>query len=488
MESKEIPVLVGVGVATQRIEDPTLAREPIELILEAVRAAGTDCGQPAALSGTQWIGVPRGRWSYRNPAGRIARSVHAAHAETTLAYVGVQQQTLIGEACRRIAEGEADITLVAGGEAGYRLQRYAAAGLAAPESQDEDEPHRVLRPQQELRHPAELRAGLTMPVGLYAMVDSAFRHRMQRELNAHRHDVDSLYARLTEIAAANPQAWDRRQRDVQAFAASADNAMHALPYTKRHCSNWSVDQASALLFMSQRKAESLGVARDRWVFPLASTEANHMVPVSARAALGACPGAVIAGHEALQGAGVRAQALDFVDLYSCFPIALLLYAQALGLQQGRDLSVTGGMPFGGGPYNNYVLQSTARMAQLLREHGGTGLTSSVSGIVTKQGFGIWSSHAPGRPFHWADVTSRVAKEVEVREVVQGVEGLGRIAGYTVLGSKNSPATGIAIVDLRDGRRAVAVSTDEPLLALLQSTERVGAPVQLMAGDRFCLAP
>lgn len=58
MSSKEIPVLVGVGVATQREEDPALAREPVELMLQAVRAAGADCGQPAALSGTQWIGVP----------------------------------------------------------------------------------------------------------------------------------------------------------------------------------------------------------------------------------------------------------------------------------------------------------------------------------------------------------------------------------------------------------------------------------------------
>lgn len=412
--------------------------------------------------------------------------MHATQAETLLAHVGVLQQTLIGEACRRIAEGEADTTLVAGGEAGYRLQRYAAAGLTAPESQDDDEPHQVLSPQQELRHPAELRAGLTMPVGLYAMVDSAFRHRRQRELHAHRHDVDSLYARLTEIAAGNPQAWDRRERDVEAFTPAAHNPMHAFPYTKWHCSNWSVDQASALLFMSQRKAESLGIPRDRWVFPLASTEANHMVPVSARAELGDCPGAEIAGREALEGAGVSAQALDYVDLYSCFPIALLLYAQALGLPQGRDLSVTGGMSFGGGPYNNYVLQSTARMAQLLRERGGIGLNSSVSGIVTKQGFGIWSSQAPRRAFHWADVTSRVAAEVGAREVVQGADGTARIAAYTVLGSKSGTATGIAILDLPDGRRAVATSTDAQLLATLQSTECVGATAQALGDGRFRL--
>ena len=33
------PVLVGVGVATRREEDPSRALEPIDLMLEAVRAA-----------------------------------------------------------------------------------------------------------------------------------------------------------------------------------------------------------------------------------------------------------------------------------------------------------------------------------------------------------------------------------------------------------------------------------------------------------------
>ena len=31
-----------------------------------------------------------------------------------------------------------------------------------------------------------------------------------------------------------------------------------------------------------------------------------------------------------------------------------------------DVSVTGGMTFGGGPLNNFVFQATVKMAQLLR--------------------------------------------------------------------------------------------------------------------------
>ena len=51
---------------------------------------------------------------------------------------------------------------------------------------------------------------------------------------------------------------------------------------------------------------------------------------------------------------------------SCFPLAVELYADALGLAETRDLTVTGGMPLAGGPYNNYVLQATCRAAELIR--------------------------------------------------------------------------------------------------------------------------
>ena len=81
------PVLVGVGVATQREEDFHRALEPMDLMLQAVQSAGQDTGSNAALAGTQWIAVPRGRWTYTNPAGAIARAVGATQATTVLTSV-----------------------------------------------------------------------------------------------------------------------------------------------------------------------------------------------------------------------------------------------------------------------------------------------------------------------------------------------------------------------------------------------------------------
>jgi acetyl-CoA C-acetyltransferase len=70
-----IPVLVGIGVATQREEDPARALEPLDLMLAAVRTAGADALEaPAALLACVGrIAVPKGRWRYQNPGGEIAR-------------------------------------------------------------------------------------------------------------------------------------------------------------------------------------------------------------------------------------------------------------------------------------------------------------------------------------------------------------------------------------------------------------------------------
>ncbi len=79
------PVLVGIGTAGKREDDWRRAPEAMDLMLEAAAAAGRDSLSTATLAGVQWIAVPQGRWSYRNPAKEIARAVGAAGATATRA-------------------------------------------------------------------------------------------------------------------------------------------------------------------------------------------------------------------------------------------------------------------------------------------------------------------------------------------------------------------------------------------------------------------
>ena len=484
------PVLIGIGTATRREDDPHCALDPLALMTEAARQAGADCGVPGLLTRVDRILVPRGRWSHGNPGRAIGQVIGAPGARSVLSTVGVLQQTLFGAACAAIAAGEIRSALVVGGDAGYRLLRARITGTALPPPAEADiEPDELLAPKEELRHPAEVRAKLHMPVSLYAIIESAYRARHGWSVAAHRDRIATLYARFSTVAAANPDAWTRTPLDAATIRdPSARNAMQAFPYTKLLCSSWNVDQAAALLFCSEAEALAAGVPRDRFVYPWSSTESNHMVAVSARAGLGTCPGAAIAGRAALSPFGIDAAKLDLVDLYSCFPVAVESFAEAVGLDLGRDLTVTGGMAYGGGPYNNYVLQATARMGRLLRAGAGvTGLVSTVSGVLTKQGFGLWSTTRPGPGFQWADVTDAVAASVGTKEVLASYAGPGRIAGYTVLHEPNRPVIAIAVADLDGDARALATSVDPAVIAAFESDrECVGAALQV-DGEHFRLA-
>ncbi len=476
------PVLVGIGVASQRHEDPSAAKDALGLMLDAVQQAGADCTVPALLADAGQIAVPRGRWRYGNPAGVIARAIGAERATTIGASVGVLQQTLLSGACSAIAAGSVNTALVVGGDAGYRIVRAQVTGTPVTDTEDAGRPDIMLAPADELRHPAELQAGLQAPMGLYAMIETAYRARQSWTIAGHAERIARLYSRFSEIAAGNEHAWKRQPLSPEAIGVpSQANPIQAFPYNKLHCTFWNVDQAAALLFCSTAKAEAMGVPRGKWIFPLASSESNHMVQTSARRNLAACPGAGIAGRAALNAAGLRASELDLVELYSCFPVAVELYAAELGLSLDDDLTVTGGMAFAGGPYNNYVFQATCRMVELLRERGGTGLVGSVSGVVTKQGFGVWSTRPNAAGYGFADVTNEVERMVGRKPVHEQYEGAARVAGYTVLHNRGQPPRAIVVADTPEDARVVARSEAPEVVARLLAAEFHGAPVTVGHG-------
>lgn len=477
------PVLVGVGVAMRREEDWTQALEPIDLMLEAVRSAGADCGAAASLAEVGMVAVPRGRWRYRNPSGEIARAIGATGATTIVSSVGVLQQALIADACQAIMDGRVDSALVAGADAGYRLLRAKMCGMRAEERDQDDEPDVRLEPKAELRHPAEVAAGLAMPVGLYALMESARRAAAGLSVGAHRDRLAARYARFSEIAAANFDSWTRMPLDAATIRDDGPrNPMQAFPYTRAHCSTWNVDQAAALLFCSAERAAALGIDRSRWVFPLASAESNHMVALSARADLVRSPGADTTARAVLEIGGVVAADIDLIELYSCFPVAVDAFADALDLPPDRDLTITGSMAFAGGPYNNYFFQATARAAALLRQGAGrTALLSCVSGILTKQAFALWSTDPPRDGFIRRDVTAEVAAATAELPVVENYTGGGQIVGCTVLHARGEAPRAVALIDTDGGARALTVSYAREAIAGMERDEWVGRSVHVIAG-------
>lgn len=483
MNGDRIPVLVGAGTAMRREADYTQALEPLDLMIEAVRAAGADCGRPDLLEQVDRIAVPRGRWRYRNPAGAIAQAISAARTQTVLSTVGVLQQSLIASACEDIASGTIDSAIIAGADAGYRILRAKVSGNYAAERQQDDDPDVLLQPADELRHEAEVAAGLQMPVGLYALAESARRAMSGRSIDEHRAHLAQVYARFSAIAAQNPDAWNREAKSAsEILEAGRHNPMQAFPYARSHCSTWNVDQAAALLLCSEQKADELGIAEAQRIYPVASAESGHMTPLAARADFAQCVGAQLAAEALYRETGFTPDDIDLVELYSCFPIAVECFAEAARIPADRDLTITGGMAFAGGPYNNYFFQATAKAAQLLKAgEGRNALLSCVSGIMTKQAFALWSADRPQRPFVRIDVTDQVAAQSEQREVVTDFAGNGTVAGCTVIYRRSDDPYAVLLIDTSDGKRAIITSDSPATVESIETTEWVGRPVKAVGG-------
>ncbi|MGI9287973.1 MAG: hypothetical protein ACR2P1_21485 [Pseudomonadales bacterium] len=466
------PVLVGVGVIQQRCENPLQAKEAIALMIAAAERAAADAGSRVLLSRADCIQIPQGLWKYSDPARLLGRAIGADQAKTVLADFGILQQSLMTHACEAIQGGSQKIAIVAGGEAKYRSLCAGKQGVELTDTEQIDEqPDTYLKPAAELMSDIELAHGLLMPVEFYAFMENAMRYADGHSITQHRDELAALYARFSHIAAANPDAWQQQTYSAAEIRdPGPQNRMLAFPYTKLMNTQWNVDQACALLFCSVSVAKELNIARDKWVFPLSSAESEHMTIMSERAELQRSPGAALAGEKALQLAHATVEDLNFLELYSCFPAAVKVYARELGIVLDKDLVVTGSMAFAGGPLNNFVLQSTAKMADTLRRHpGAKGMVTSVSGLLTKQAFALWSSEANADGFQCADVSTAAAESTKLLPLLESYSGPASIASYTVKYDAGQPSTLIAVCNTADGKRALASSKDANLAH--EATER-----------------
>ena len=479
------PILVGVAAFQQKNPDFNEALEPIAIMERALRDAADDAGHPQLLARADQILVPKGIWEYSDPGSLLATALGAESATSVLAEIGVSQQTLLTRACQQISSGEAQVVLVTGAEAKYRALCAAKAGAEASETPQEGvEPDVMLMPEAEIWSEVESAAGLAMPVGYYAIMDSALRYKQGLSVAEHRQQMGELYQRFSEIAADNPQAWAREPVPAEHISeVSASNRMLSFPYTKLHNSQWNVDQGAGLIFCSVGLARELGIDSSQWIFPRAFAESNFMSTVSSRGDLGACPGFRLAGQRAMERAGVDFDDIHLRELYSCFPMAVRSQLQEFGMSGEGDLSVTGAMTFGGGPLNNFVFQATVRMAQLLREQPEeVGLVTTVSGMLTKQGVALWSAKPSPAGWGFDDVTEEVRQATDVREIVADYDGEATVAGFTVLHHGAIRWRAIAVFDLPDGRRTAAYSEDPEIMDIMESRECCGETYRLAAGQ------
>lgn len=488
------PIIIGVGFCQEKLDDALASAEPVQLMIRAIRDAARDAGSDAILQQLESISVEQGMWDYRNPGKLIADAIGCPSAKSILADLGVLQMTPLFNLFDAIESGEQHIGVVTGGEAKYRELRAKISGQAVSNtSQDEN------TPAPDVYHPTpdpfatevEAAAGIFMPVELFAVIESAIRYSQGLTVEQHRDNIANLYSGFSEIASRNPHAWSQDIVPAEDIRnAAGKNAMLAFPYTKKHNSQWNVNQAVAIIVCSYGKAKELGLDKSRWIYPVAAAQSRHVVCLAQQKQLHSHPGTVMAGERVYELAGISHKDVTAADLYSCFPSAVQSFAHDLKLDGVCPWSVTGSMAFAGGPYNHGALDGVARMVEVLRsaeDKTGTarfGLTSNLSGIFGKQAVALFSNQPNKNGYCFEDITEAVAAVDKPLPVTGEYTGSARIAGYTVVFNKEEPSHGFAYCDTPSGERTVVKSADKALLTQMTQEEFVGRTITIHADRSF----
>ena len=123
-------------------------------------------------------------------------------AATTMG--GNSPQTLVNGTAMEIQRGELDLAILCGGEAWRTRMRARKAGIELqwPTAPAEQMP-RLLGEDLEMNHPAERERHIVMPVQVYPMFETAVRAAAGRTVDEQQVLSSELYARFSEVAAAN---------------------------------------------------------------------------------------------------------------------------------------------------------------------------------------------------------------------------------------------------------------------------------------------
>jgi acetyl-CoA C-acetyltransferase len=164
-----------------------------------------------------------------------------------------------------------------------------------------------------------------------------------------------------------------------------------------------------------------------------------------------------------------------------------LGAKSLNLSLDQQLTITGGLSFAGGPWNNYVMHAIATMMIRLRNTTGSsekGFIWANGGYATKHSFGVYSS-APSKNGFRHDSPQQTIDALDKRELASPPEaasdlvGKVKIEAFTVMHNRDGqPETAIAAALLKDSRRAWATSSDPQVATALSSGEWINREVSL----------
>ncbi|MGB7181346.1 MAG: acetyl-CoA acetyltransferase [Burkholderiaceae bacterium] len=496
------PVLVGCGQIHQANPDPHIGANPMDLTAQAARLAASDAGAgPALLQALDTLVVIRSfgdtSWrfacpfgSFANPPKSVANRIGADNLRQ-LIYTeagGNMPQWSVNELARQIASGKVEAAMIAGGESLATQKAAQRLGRTLDWNEDPGSTPQSWGISRRGWSDLEDRHGMRGAIYAYPLFENAIRGHRNLSLDAHQQAMARLLAGFAQVAANNPLADRRAGYDAATIATVSDtNPMIGFPYTRLMNANAFIDQSAAVILTSVGKAKALGINPEQFVYLHGCADAHDHWYITDRRDFYSSPAMAHVFRETFAMAGKTIHDMDAIDIYSCFPSAVEVACDTLGLSEDdpRGLTITGGLPYFGGPGNNYVTHSIAQMMLNLRAKRGTfGLVTANGNYLTKHSAGIYSTE----PVDHQNLQQNAVKTQQVQQaldatahpvVTELASGPATVETWTVINDRQGPQFAIVIGRLTDNSRFIANTPSDPaLLQQMQQSDYLGCPGQV----------
>ncbi|MCC7120818.1 MAG: acetyl-CoA acetyltransferase [Gammaproteobacteria bacterium] len=505
----DTPIIVGIGQHVERDAAHSVL-SPVALAAVACGKALGDSGHGAALAGIIDTVVAirffehstKGGEMLAHPFGcsdnvprAIARRVGIAPRRAIYADVGGQTpQRLVNRFCAEIQRGETQAVLIGGAEAIATIKHAVRTGREFDWREDTGGECSDEWQQDKLSTPYERAHGLFLPLRTYPLLEHARRRRRGLDCAQYRREMGELFAPFSAIAAANPYAQFPQSLPAAALATiDADNYLISEPYTKALVAQDAVNQGAAVVLTSVGIARRLGIVPAQWVFLASHADLDDRT-VSARIMLERSLAQELVLERVLEAADTRSDDIAHLDLYSCFPIAVFSACDALGIDWrcGRALTLTGGLPFFGGPGNNYSTHAICEaVARVRADRGTSALVVANGGYLSKHSAGLYAGalRAPWRATDCTGIAQRFAA-IPAMPLADPAPATGVVESYVMAMKKGRP-DGVylaATTDTGSARFFARVAHDDTAsIAAIAAGNVFGKAVAVTAGEACNLA-
>ncbi len=505
-----IPIIIGVGQITEPVStDLTSASSHADLAGKAALAALKDAKEGTNLA--QYIDVIAATKTFadsspahQSKTGRtnnfprsIGNRIGANPTSAIYATIGGDSpQRLVNEFAEKLAKGSYEMVLIAGGEAiaNMKAAKKYKVGLDWSENVEGQLTDRGIS-SGKLGTTTAIMHQLILPMQYYGLMENARRGSQKKDLSTYSLEMGEEFSKLSTVANNNPYAAFPTAYDAEYLATpSKENPLVIAPYTKKLIAKDRVNQGAAVLLTTVGKAKELGIDESKWVYLHGYSATKERVLLE-RPNLGQSKAMEQVLLGAMENAGKTSEEIQYFDIYSCFPIVVSEAREILKIpkEDPRSLTQTGGLPYFGGPGNNYTTHGIASLVETLRkDRGSFGMAYGNGGWMSKHAVGIYSTTPTKGEWQAQDSSAYQTKvdEQPTLTINAHPEGAAILETYTAHYFKGFPVKAIIVGRLKKTNErffATAPMGDTETVQELVKGDSIGRTIYVETdpkGNRF----